>query len=425
MYKTIKSCISVNGSCSQFFLSEIGVRQGENLSPILFSLFLNDLQSHLYSNGSVGIDLTDPQSATSWLKLLILLYADDTVIISNTPEDLQNSLNTFNNYCENWHLNVNSNKTKIVIFGARQTRNFQFKCGEHSLEITNTYHYLGVTFSSNGSFLNARKHIKEQASKAMHLLWTRVNNANLPIDLTIKLFDHTVMPILTYGSEIFGYENLDILEKVHKDFMRKITKARQSTPINFLYGELGRYPISINIKCKMISYWNRLITGKQSKISHLIYQHMLSYANPNFKWLNHIKEILTSAGRSDIWQNQANITHTNIHLYIKQTLIDQFKQTWHDELQNSNKGRIYSGFKLTHEFEPYLIKNHPDDSRNIFRFRTANHSLPVETGRYDGTPFNDRLCSLCNINAIATEEHYLMSCPFFETDKTTAYWRTH
>lgn len=84
-----------------------------------------------------------------------------------------------------------------------------------------------------GSFLKARKHVIQQASKAMHLLFTRTNNANLPIDLTLKLFNHTILPILTYGSEIFGFENLDILEKVHNDFLRKITKVRRSTPMTF------------------------------------------------------------------------------------------------------------------------------------------------------------------------------------------------
>ena len=42
MYKEIKSCISFNGNQSSFFQSFRGVRQGENLSPVLFALFLND-----------------------------------------------------------------------------------------------------------------------------------------------------------------------------------------------------------------------------------------------------------------------------------------------------------------------------------------------------------------------------------------------
>ena len=43
MYTNIKSCVSNDGMLSDFFSSEVGVRQGENLSPILFALFVNDL----------------------------------------------------------------------------------------------------------------------------------------------------------------------------------------------------------------------------------------------------------------------------------------------------------------------------------------------------------------------------------------------
>ena len=238
MYDNIKSCVKHNGSFSPTFISEIGVRQGENLSPVLFSLFLNDLELNMCSDGALGVELKDTLDPTLWLKLLILLYADDTVILSDNQTDFQNNLTIFDNYCNNWHLNVNVNKTNIMIFGARKVDNYRFTLGDRPLEITDKYHYLGVTFSSNGSFLNARKHIVEQANKAMQYLFTRINNADLPLDLALKLFDHTVLPILTYGSEVFGFENIDILERIHSTFLRKITNSKKSTPLSFLYGEL-------------------------------------------------------------------------------------------------------------------------------------------------------------------------------------------
>jgi hypothetical protein len=418
MYNNIKSCISHNGSLSSPFLSEIGVRQGENLSPVLFSLFLNDLQTYMHINGCVGVELNDLDDVTLWLKLLILLYADDTIIVSNTADDFQKSLDIFNDYCKNWHLKVNINKTKVIVFGARQLRNFNFKLGTETLEITNKYHYLGVTFTSNGSFLSARKHVVEQASKAMHLLFTRANNADLPVDLIIKLFDHTVLPILTYGSEIFGFENLDIIEKVHSDFLRKITNARKSTPLNFLYGELGRYPISITIKYRMISFWTRLLTVKEQKLSFQIYKYMLNQTNTNFKWVNKIQEILGSVGRPDLWLNQA---HINPGCYtsklVKQILVDQFKQSWHEQLLQSNKGRSYLNFKEKHEFECYFKTLSRADHINLFKFRTANHSLPIETGRYDGTLLNERLCNLCGTGQIGSEEHYLLVCNYFSNER--------
>ena len=79
--------------------------------------------------------------------------------------------------------------------------------------------------------------------KLIFAVYCRTNNLNLPIDLQLKLFDHTVLPILTYACDVWVYENLDIIGRVHTEFLRKITKCRKSTPINMLYAELGRYPL--------------------------------------------------------------------------------------------------------------------------------------------------------------------------------------
>ena len=76
----------------------------------------------------------------------------------------------------------------------------------------------------------------------------RAKNLDLPLDLQLKRFDNTVLPILTLGSEVLGYESLDMLERVHTDFLRRMSKCRKITPKYMLYAELGRYPIEITIK---------------------------------------------------------------------------------------------------------------------------------------------------------------------------------
>ena len=58
----------------------------------------------------------------------------------------------------------------------------------------------------------------DQAKTAMHLLYKRIRNLNLPIDLQIKLFDHTIVPILLYGCEVWGCQNVQIIENLHNDF---------------------------------------------------------------------------------------------------------------------------------------------------------------------------------------------------------------
>ena len=89
MYANIKSCVSNDGMMSDFFSSEVGVRQGENLSPILFALFVNDLQNFFELNDCRGIDIYFDASIDMYFKIMMLLYADDTVILAETALDLQ------------------------------------------------------------------------------------------------------------------------------------------------------------------------------------------------------------------------------------------------------------------------------------------------------------------------------------------------
>ena len=99
-------------------------------------------------------------------------------------------------------------------------------------------------------------------------------------------------------------------------------------------------------------------------------------------------------GRPDIWDNQGYTDLHNIHKLVKNTLMDQFKQRWHSELSQTNKGQIYLSIKENHGLENYFQLLNKSEVITVFRFRTANHSLPVETGRYDRTPFEERVCPL-------------------------------
>ena len=125
-----------------------------------------------------------------FIKFVVLLYTDDTTIICDSPEEFQITLNNFVFYCKIWKLNINYDKTKIVIFSVRNLNKYHFKMENTVNEIAKSYKYLGVLLS-NGSFLNARKSIYEKANKAMDLLYKM--NLNLPLDLYLKLFDSTIL----------------------------------------------------------------------------------------------------------------------------------------------------------------------------------------------------------------------------------------
>ena len=160
LYKDIKSKTSTHEGNTDYFDCMIGVRQVENLSPFQFSIFSTILNIFLSSNNVTGVTCdVAMQGIYIYLKLIILLYADDTVIFSDNGDGLQYAVNTFNEYCDKWRLTVNAAKMKIIIFNSRgrpkPTTKFILKGAD--IEIINEYKYLGIYFSQSGAFVSAKK----------------------------------------------------------------------------------------------------------------------------------------------------------------------------------------------------------------------------------------------------------------------------
>ena len=109
MYKSVKSIVKYNNCLSEDFTCYLGVRQGECLSPFLFSMYLNDVESEFAKNGFEGVDI-------GVLKLFLLLYAEDILIFSATEKGLQTGLGIVYAYCQSWKLKVNIQKTKVMVF---------------------------------------------------------------------------------------------------------------------------------------------------------------------------------------------------------------------------------------------------------------------------------------------------------------------
>lgn len=423
LYANAKSCVKAGNLKSDSFSSNVGVRQGENLSPVLFSIFLNDL-SEFISHAYDGLDnvsdmakiLLSDEDVEVYFKLYILLYADDTVIFAESGWELQAALNAMFLYCKSWDLEVNPAKTKVTIFSNRKLQQqLVFTYNGHALEMDEGFVYLGVLFSYNGRFQKHNQRLADCARKAMFAVLRKSRKLHLPVDLQLQLFDSIVTPILLYGSEVSGFENCEILEKLCIEFYKIILHAKKSTPNVILYGELGRYHIDILVKARMIGFWQRIINGKPDKISHKLYKILLAMHQQDFfhsKWLLSIKNVLHECDKEQIWLAQE--ASNSISKAVKQKLTENFKQTWKNSIFESPKCLNYRIFKQTFEFEKYLDILPQDLALAYFRFRSLNHKFPIEWGRFVGIARDERICSLCPLNQLGDEYHYGLECTYFD-----------
>ena len=137
--------------------------KGEIISPILFSLFVEDLELYLQSDPASGLTIQD-------LCVILLLFADDMVILAESPNDLQKSLDNLCLYCDEWGLEVNTDKTKIMFFRNRgilkNHESWTYK--NIAIEAVNDFNYLGCTFNYTGSFTLNNQTLYGKGLKAMN-----------------------------------------------------------------------------------------------------------------------------------------------------------------------------------------------------------------------------------------------------------------
>ena len=108
LYNETVSCVQLNHMKTEWFQTLYGVRQGDNLSPTLFNIYINDLAEELKSM-NLGIKMGD-------LHICILLYADDIVLVSENEQNLQRMLSHVHKWCCKWQMKVNIEKNKNCTF---------------------------------------------------------------------------------------------------------------------------------------------------------------------------------------------------------------------------------------------------------------------------------------------------------------------
>ena len=95
------------------------------------------------------------------------------------------------------------------------------------IEVLNEFKYLGVILNKNRKFTSMKKHVVEQAKRALFSLYRKIRNLDLSIECQLKLFDNTIVPVLTYGCELWGFGDLSAIERLHTDCLKRILKVKK------------------------------------------------------------------------------------------------------------------------------------------------------------------------------------------------------
>ena len=237
-YSDSTSAVLWNSNTSRSFPVRQGVRQGAVLSPLLYSIFVNDLLVHLESSG-LGIHIGNIYCGAP-------MYADDLTLICNSASDLQAMLLIVSEYATTWRYSFNASKSSILVFGespSSRSRNRPLRSWRLGVDIipeSDTQLHLGVlrsVSSSNVTRTSARCSAGRSAFYTLNVVGSRFGCLH-PVT-SLRLYTTFCIPILLYGCELWpltknrNYHARESPQKDSENNHRPSSTLQQQSPSTF------------------------------------------------------------------------------------------------------------------------------------------------------------------------------------------------
>jgi hypothetical protein len=417
LYRDVSCSVRTRGGLTRTFGYTVGVKQGCVLSPTLFNIFINKLDSILRQSEEVGIEVGD-------LVVYVLLYADDVVLTADSVEDLQTLLRGLDSFCVQSCMRVNIDKTKLVVFdSSRREREVgglidDLACKEGKVERATSYKYLGIIFDEKLTFGVHVEMAIAKAWKAFHALRRQMARfVGMGVRERLDLYNKMVLSVLLYGAEVW-YPMLtkrrqQEVELFHRRSLKILLGMSVAFPNATLHCLLGTQPILQQVQDRVLAFLGALEGGGNT------------LALPRAAMLN----VVSSAGRYRSFLLDADgglggyaaldpDVRTQLLHECRLRVADRHGAGLVQELQANSKLEFFNqlfprggtpGFK---SFISRIVNGRTRAA--VLRFLGGCHQLNVNLGRRRGEHRQARVCRFCNGGqAVEDERHVFFECGAF------------
>jgi len=245
--------------------SLVGARQGCPGSPTLFGCTVDRLPAYLDAHApDAGILIQVGDDG----ELLVshLMYADDIVLLGDSPTDLQQLLDALSGFCAALGLDISLAKTHVMCFGlpvAAPPPAFTY--AGRTLPHTDSYKYLVTTFTPAGMAGDGLAQVRSNVGRAFNNVRFKFDRLGCTsnIHLQLHLYDAIVTSAALSSCEVWGVhpaaqQQRRRLAALHRRYIRRICLLPDSVPTEALMAELGRMDIETRWLAHTLRFWNSL-----------------------------------------------------------------------------------------------------------------------------------------------------------------------
>ena len=343
------------------------------------------------------------------------------MIISETPEGLQNLLDIITQWCNDWRVTVYIDKTKVLHFRNPPKKSCEhlFKFNGMTIDKCEEYKYLGITLNYSLSMNRAVDKLHKAGSHALSSIVSKLkDNKDLGFQSYSKLYESMVVPILDYAVGAWGLNSMRCkqLDYVQHRAMRFYCGTPRTTPICGIEGDFGWCPGPVQRDLASIRLYNSLSKIASSRVAHKLYN--LDKRNAyRGSWYLNLKEICDNINMSESLEINELI---NIKV-ASDRLMNLYKDEWDITTMQMSKLKVYRIVKS--EWGPGA---HLKVNMSRFKRSLVSHllygvlALEVENGHFEKTPHESRICKLCK-KSVEDEIHFLFKCDLLRENRLTLY----
>lgn len=273
---------------------------------------------------------------------------------------------------------------------------------------------MGVIFTPT---LSWNRHLMEKnrtAKLAINCLWNKLlNNHKVPLSAKYTCYDSIIRAILCYAAQVWGCQEVDLLESFQRFFIKRLFKLPYNTPNYSLYLESGFGKLQFCTINLNINYISRVLSLTPDRLPRVLAQEVI---NKNVCWSRDWKQLASKCGLSVNFNpvcgegERGNVVATQLI-----SVANSLRANWYAECVGKARTSFYHRQNLFLDFE--LGDRHfLNDSLNIncvsWIMKCRGELINLNYKPW----LKDRLysCSLCNLTEDETVYHFMARCPILK-----------
>jgi hypothetical protein len=450
---------------TDFFPIETGVRQGCILSPLLYSLWINDLAVLLKRAPHGGVPLGHGT------RLTVLLYADDIVLLSEDEagQSLSELMGIVHTYARRWRFEINHGKCGLMCFrpSGSALPTSVLCIGTAAVSWVSMYKYLGVELHGGVPFTVFRKRMLLSAQRASNAVsGMGLYSGKLGVPLGDQVYKAMVRPLLEYGAEVWSTAPWTAAERIQTTMAKRILHVPTRISSEAARGELGWLSMDARWQKARVIFWGKLkLSLPESPARRVLEASMeqfavsdaadrvqqlaqpvdaedgwsVVYASSVLKeplpWCAQVQTDVAQLGDSvrAVWRSAdgpVGVGLTQWRQLVRSAVRTREEHRWWTAITLRPSLRTYVQLKGSADAlrrEEYLNVRHGGwndrtlvGRRTLTRLRCGVSELRITTGRWEGLSAALRTCPLCAASA-ETEAHCLLDCAFFADERAALF----